>query len=41
VKLFSVTRETANQDFVRLMELGIADKKGAGRATRYVFHRPE
>src|ERR1700722_980794 len=41
VKLFSVTRETANQDFVRLMELGIADKKGAGRATRYVIRRPE
>jgi len=38
-KLFAVTRDTANRDFVRLIELGIAEKKGAGRATRYVLRR--
>jgi predicted HTH transcriptional regulator len=38
-KRFAVTRDTANRDFIRLMELGIAEKKGAGRATRYVLHR--
>ena len=38
-KLFAVTRDTANRDFIRLIELGIAEKKGAGRATHYVLHR--
>lgn len=38
-KLFAVTRDTTNRDFLLLIELGIAEKKGAGRATRYVFHR--
>lgn len=38
-KLFAVTRDTATRDFARLIELGIAEKKGAGRATRYILHR--
>ena len=38
-KLFAVTRDTANRDFARLIELGIAEKRGAGRATRYVLNR--
>lgn len=38
-KLFAVTRDTANRDFAQLIELGIAEKKGAGRATRYVLRR--
>jgi len=36
---FAVTRDTANRDFARLIELGVAEKKGAGRATRYVLYR--
>lgn len=38
-KLFAVTRDTATRDSARLIELAIAEKKGAGRATRYVFRR--
>lgn len=38
-KLFAITRDTATRDFARLIELGIAEKKGAGRATRYVLQR--
>jgi ATP-dependent DNA helicase RecG len=38
-KRFAVTRDTANRDFALLIELGIAEKKGAGRATRYVLHQ--
>jgi Fic family protein len=32
--LFSVTRETANQDFGRLLEMGLLRKVGRGRSTR-------
>ena len=38
-KRFAVTRDTANRDSARLIGLGIAEKKGAGRATRYVLYR--
>ena len=38
-KLFAVTRDTANRDFILLIKLGLAQKIGAGRATRYQFHR--
>ncbi len=38
-RLFAITRDTATRDFARLIELGIAQKKGAGRATRYVLNR--
>jgi len=34
---FGVTRETANQYFRKLIELGLIEKVGSGRATRYVF----
>jgi len=34
---FGVTRETANQDFAVLMELGLAIREGKGRSTRYVL----
>jgi len=34
---FGVTRETANQDFAVLMELGVAIREGKGRSTRYVL----
>ncbi len=33
---FGITRETANQDFVRLMSLGLIERRGRGRATFYV-----
>ena len=36
-RLFGVTRETANQDFRKLMELGLIERVGSGRATRYRF----
>ncbi len=35
--LFSITRETANQDFSLLLELGLLKKVGRGRSTRYVL----
>jgi predicted HTH transcriptional regulator len=38
-KRFAVTRDTANRDFARLIELGIAEKRGAGRATHYILNR--
>jgi predicted HTH transcriptional regulator len=39
VQRFQITRETVNQDFGRLVELGIAHKHGAGRSTRYALSR--
>jgi predicted HTH transcriptional regulator len=36
-ELFSVTRETANQDFVRLLKMGLLRKVGRGRSTHYVL----
>ncbi len=36
-KLFSVSRPSLAKDFGRLIELGIAEKQGQGRATRYVL----
>jgi predicted HTH transcriptional regulator len=35
--LFSVTRDTANRDFILLMEMGLLRKVGRGRSTRYVL----
>jgi ATP-dependent DNA helicase RecG len=35
--LFSVTRETANQDFDLLLAMGLLRKLGSGRSTRYVL----
>jgi len=37
VKRFGVTRDTAARDFSLLVELAIAEKKGLGRSTVYVF----
>jgi predicted HTH transcriptional regulator len=34
---FSVTRDTANRDFILLIKLGLARKEGQGRSTRYVL----
>jgi predicted HTH transcriptional regulator len=34
---FKITRETANQDFTKLLELGLVVRKGTGRATYYVL----
>jgi predicted HTH transcriptional regulator len=36
-KEFGITRETATKDFELLMDLGIVERKGAGRSTRYVI----
>ncbi|MBI3625286.1 MAG: hypothetical protein HY215_03940 [Candidatus Rokubacteria bacterium] len=36
-KMFRVKRETANQDFRRLIDLGVFERRGAGRATYYVL----
>ena len=36
-RLFSVSRPSLAKDFGRLIELGIAEKQGQGRATRYVL----
>jgi predicted HTH transcriptional regulator len=36
-KTFGVTRDTANRDFKRLMELKLIEQKGVGRATHYVL----
>lgn len=41
IRLFRVTRDTASRDFSCLVELGLAEKKGAGRSTRYVWARPD
>ena len=32
-----ITRETANQDFRRLKELGLIERRGVGKATYYVL----
>lgn len=34
---FHITRDTANRDFMVLMELGLAVKEGQGRSTHYVL----
>ena len=36
-KKFNITRETANQDFRKLLKLGLIERKGIGRATYYVL----
>lgn len=36
---FKITRETANQDFTKLLELELLVRKGTGRATYYVLGR--
>lgn len=36
-KDFGVTRDTANRDFRVLVDLGLAKRKGRGRATHYVI----
>jgi len=36
-KKFDITRETANQDFRKLLKLGLIEKKGTGRATYYIL----
>ncbi|MFC2095412.1 ATP-binding protein [Candidatus Bipolaricaulota bacterium] len=36
-ELFGITRDTATRDFSILIGLGLAEKRGAGRSTRYVF----
>jgi ATP-dependent DNA helicase RecG len=36
-KSFGITRDTANRDFKRLMELELIEQKGSGRATHYVL----
>jgi predicted HTH transcriptional regulator len=34
---FKITRDTANRDFKRLMELGLIEQRGVGRATHYLL----
>ena len=34
---FGITRQTANQDFRRLMDLELIEQRGSGRATHYVL----
>ncbi|MDO8721491.1 MAG: ATP-binding protein [Syntrophales bacterium] len=34
---FKITRDTANRDFKRLMELELIEQRGAGRATHYLL----
>ena len=34
---FRVTRDTANRDFRRLMDLELIEQRGSGRATHYVL----
>lgn len=36
-KKFYITRETANQDFRKLLKLGLIERRGSGRATYYVL----
>lgn len=38
-KKFKITRETANQDFRKLLGLGLIERKGTGRATYYMLSR--
>ena len=40
VELFGITRDTATRDFSMLINLGLAEKRGAGRSTRYVLAGP-
>ena len=37
IKKFNVTRETASQDFRKLLKLGLIERKGSGRATYYIL----
>ncbi|MBL7128404.1 MAG: DeoR family transcriptional regulator [Ignavibacteria bacterium] len=39
MKKFNITRETANTDFRKLIDLNIIERKGKGKATFYVFAR--
>ena len=39
IKKFNITRETANQDFRKLLNLGLIERKGSGRATYYILAR--
>ena len=36
-KCFKITRDTANRDFKKLIEVGLIEKRGIGRATHYVL----
>lgn len=36
-KKFDITRETANQDFQKLLKLGLIERKSTGRATYYIL----
>jgi ATP-dependent DNA helicase RecG len=36
-KYFNITRDTANRDFKKLIEEGLIEKRGTGRATHYVL----
>jgi len=38
-KKFDITRETANQEFRKLLKLGLIERKGTGRATYYILGR--
>lgn len=40
IELFGITRDTAARDFSQLVGLGLAEKRGAGRSTRYVLASP-
>jgi predicted HTH transcriptional regulator len=39
-ELFGITRDTAARDFAQLVELGLAQRLGAGRSTRYRLASP-
>jgi predicted HTH transcriptional regulator len=34
---FAITRDTANRDFKRLMDLDLIEQRGPGRATHYIL----
>jgi predicted HTH transcriptional regulator len=34
---FGITRDTANRDFKRLMDLELIEQRGSGRATHYIL----
>jgi len=36
-KKFDITRETVNQDFRKLLDLGLVERKGIGRSTYYIL----
>ena len=40
IELFGITRDTAARDFSQLVDLGLAEKRGAGRSTRYALASP-